>query len=92
VKIAIQATARGRRVGRSCRADRRRLRHKPRCTRTIRVATLIRSAHAGLNKVPFSGRIRGKALTPGRYQATFTATDSAGASASKTLRFTVVRR
>lgn len=92
VKIAIQTKARGRRVGRSCRANSRRLRHKPRCTRTSTVATLARSAHAGLNKVPFSGRIRGKALAPGRYQATFTATDSAGASPSKTLSFTIVSR
>ena len=65
VKIAIQVKARGRRVGRSCHADSRTLRHKPRCTRTITIATLIRSAHAGLNKVAFSGRIRGKALMPG---------------------------
>jgi len=73
-------------------ADSPRLRHKPRCTRTITVATLLRSAHTGVNKVPFSGRIRGKALMPGRYQATFTAADSAGASPSQTLSFTVVRR
>jgi uncharacterized delta-60 repeat protein len=92
VKIAIQVKARGRHVGRSCRANSRRLRHKPRCTRTITVVTLVRSAHAGLNKVPFSGRIRGKALVPGRYQATFTALDSAGTSLSKTLSFTIVSR
>ncbi len=92
VKIAIQAKTPGRRVGRSCRANSGRLRHKPRCTRIITVATLVRSAHAGLNKVPFSGRIRGKALTPGRYQATFTAADGAGASPSSTLSFTIVSR
>ncbi len=92
VKIAIRARARGRRVGRSCRAESRRLRHKPRCTRTVTVATLTRSAHAGLNKVAFSGRVRGKALAPGRYQAIFTAVDSAGASAPKTLSLTIVRR
>jgi uncharacterized delta-60 repeat protein len=92
VKIAIQAKARGRRVGRSCRAASRRLRHKPPCTRTITVAALVRSAHAGLNKVPFSGRIRGKALRPGHYQATFTAADSAGAAPSKTLSFIIVSR
>jgi uncharacterized delta-60 repeat protein len=92
VKIAIQTKAHGRRVGRSCRANSRRLRHKHRCTRTITVATLVRSAHAGLNKVPFSGRIRGKALTPGRYQAMFTVAGSAGAAASETLSFTIVSR
>lgn len=92
VKIAIQKKTPGRRVGRICRANSHKLRHKPRCTRTITVVTLVRSGHAGLNKVPFSGRIRGKALAPGRYQATFTATDSAGASPSKTLSFTIVSR
>jgi uncharacterized delta-60 repeat protein len=92
VKIVIQTKARGRRVGRSCRANGHKLRHKPRCTKTITLATLVRSAHAGLNKVSFSGRIRGKALKPGRYQATFTAVDSAGASPSRTLSFTIVRR
>jgi len=92
VKIAITTKARGRRVGRSCRPDSRKLRHKPRCTRTITLATLVRVAHAGINKVPFSGRIRGRALKPGRYQARFTAIDSAGASRPKTLTFTIVRR
>jgi hypothetical protein len=42
--------------------------------------------------VAFGGRVRGKALGPGRYQATFTAVDSAGASSPKTLSFTIVRR
>ena len=40
---------------------------------------------------PFSGRIRGKALRPGRYQAVFTAAHSAGVSPPKTLSF-IVRR
>lgn len=91
VKIAIRTKARGRRVGRSCRAESQKLRHKPRCTRTITIATLTRSAHAGLNKVAFSGRVRGRALAPGRYEVTFTAVDSAGASPPKTLSFTIVR-
>jgi uncharacterized delta-60 repeat protein len=92
VKIAIQTRARGRRVGRSCRPARRRLRHKPRCTRTVNIRTLSRSAQAGLNKVAFSGRIGSKALPPGHYQVIFTAVDSAGASPPKTLSLTVVRR
>lgn len=92
VKIAIQTSARGRRVGRSCRAESRRLRSRPRCTRTITIATLTRTARAGLNRVAFSGRIRGRALRPGHYQAAFTAIDRAGASPTRTLRFTVVSR
>ncbi len=92
VRIAIQTKTPGRRVGRSCRAEARRLRHKPRCTRTITIATLTRLGHPGLNKVPFSGRIRATALPPGLYQVSFTAVDGAGASPPKTLSFTIVTR
>lgn len=92
VTIAIQTNARGRRVGRTCKPDARRLRKRPRCTRTITIAWLNRTAHAGANKLAFTGRIRGKALKPGHYQAAFTALDAAGASPSKLLRFTIVKR
>jgi hypothetical protein len=53
---------------------------------------LTHLAHPVLNKVAFSGRIAGKALRPGRYQATFTARTSAGASPPQALSFTIVRR
>ena len=92
VNIAIQSSAPGRRVGRSCRPDGRRLRKRPHCARTLLIGTLARSAHAGLNRVAFSGRIGRKALKPGRYRAVFTATDAAGASLPRTLSFTVVKR
>jgi hypothetical protein len=42
--------------------------------------------------VAFSGRLGGKALAPGRYQASFAAADSAGASPPETLSFIIVRR
>ena len=92
VKIAIQTKTKGRLVNGRCKPDSRRLRHKPRCTRTLTTATLTRTGHAGLNRVPFSGRIRGKALIPGRYQAVFTATDIAGTSRRRSLKFTIVTR
>jgi hypothetical protein len=92
VKIAIQSTARGRRVGRRCKPDSPRLHHKPSCTRTITIATLTRTARAGINRVAFTGRIRNKALTPGRYRAALTAIDAAGASVPRSLSFTVVKR
>ncbi len=91
VKIAIQRRARGRRVNGSCKTPTHKLRHKPRCTRTIKIATLSRTGHAGANKVAFSGRIRGKALKPGNYRAVFTATNGAGPSSPKTIAFTIVR-
>jgi hypothetical protein len=92
VKIAIQTTARGRRVGRSCKRESRELRHKPRCTRTVTVATLSRTSHYGHNKIAFSGRIGGRALKPGHYTAVFTAIFAAGVSPRQSLSFTIVRR
>lgn len=92
VKIAIQTKTGGRRVGGRCLPDARKLRHRPRCTRTATVATLTRTAHAGLNKVAFTGRIRTRALKPGRYTAVFTPVDAAGTSSSGTLSFAIVAR
>jgi hypothetical protein len=92
VKLAIQAAVRGRRVGRSCKRESRKLRKRPRCTRVLTVATLTRSGHTGLNKVAFSGRVGGKALKPGHYRARFTAVNVAGASPIRTLTFTIVNR
>ncbi len=36
-----------------------------------RCGTLIRHAHVGANSIALSGRFNGRALTPGRYRATF---------------------
>ena len=92
VKLAITRRAKGRRVGHRCVPATRRLRSKRACTRNITVATLTRSAQAGLNRLPFSGRLRSRALAPTRYEAVFTAADSAGVSAARALAFKVVRR
>jgi hypothetical protein len=92
VKIAIQAKASGRRMGRTCRPDSPRLRRRPRCVRTVSFGTLTRTAGAGANRVAFSGRIGRRPLQPGRYQAVFTASDAAVASPSRSLSFTIVQR
>jgi hypothetical protein len=92
VRITIQTTARGRRVHGKCRAETKRLRRRPRCTRVLTVATLTRVARKGPNKVRFSGSINGRALSPRRYKAVFTAIDAAGASPPQSLSFTIVRR
>jgi hypothetical protein len=91
VRIAIRKTATGRRVGRLCLPNTRARRTRPRCLRTITVATLTRTARPGLNRVAFSGRIRGRALAPGRYRAVLTARNSAGTSAPRSLGFRIVR-
>ena len=92
VKIAVQTIVQGRRVGRTCKADSRKLRHSTRCARTVTVATLTRTAHTALNKVPFTARIRGRALRPASYVAVFTPVNGAGASAPGDLGFTLVKR
>jgi hypothetical protein len=92
ITIVIARIDHGRRVGHSCRPDTRLLRNKPGCTRTTTIATLTRTAHPGLDRVQFTGRIRGKALGPSRYEAVFTASDAAGASPPQTLLFTVARQ
>jgi len=57
------------------------------------MGTLTRNSRRGANSIAFSGRIAGRALKPGRYQATLTVTDGAkNTSRRKTLTFTVARR
>ena len=91
VTIRIQRLVAGRRVGQSCRYPAARLRHAPHCIRAIPATTLTEPGHAGLNKIAFSGRVRGRALAPGRYLARFVAIDRAGASTAQTLHFSIVR-
>jgi hypothetical protein len=57
-----------------------------------RRGTLHRDGQAGANTVSFTGRIGKKALRPGRYRATMTAANAAGASDPQTTTFRVVRR
>jgi virginiamycin B lyase len=83
VTIVIAQPRAGRRVGKSCRAPSKSNRHRARCTRYVTVGTLKRRALQGPNQIAFSGRVGRKPLRAGGYQATATATDSAG--------FTVVR-
>jgi hypothetical protein len=85
---AIGQVRRPRRVlsRRRCRAPR-----SPRtCQRFTTVVTLTRNAKKGLNAVPFSGRIRGKALAPGRYRAVFTPRSGRVAGKAKTVAFRIV--
>ena len=53
-------------------------------------ATLRRTARKGLNRIAFSGRIRGHALPAEFYRAAFTATNAAGTSTLRALSFRIV--
>ena len=91
VTVRIQRKLPGRRVGRVCKPPSRLLRFRPRCTRLVTKAVLRRTARVGLNRIAFSGRIRGRALPAGYYRAAFTAANSAGTSAPRALNFRIVR-
>ncbi len=59
--------------------------------RFLKVTTLSAQKQAGKGSTPFSGRVKGKPLKPGKYQATIVATDSAGqASEPRQLSFQIV--
>jgi glucose/arabinose dehydrogenase len=79
VRIRIERRATGRRSGRACVRPRKRLRERPSCVRLLPVGTLVRRGQpAGPGSVGFSGRLRRRALPPGRYRAVVTAVDAAG--------------
>jgi hypothetical protein len=46
----------------------------------VAAGSFSKSRKTGANKVSFTGRIRGRALKPGRYRLTLSATDPAGNS------------
>ncbi|HMJ02730.1 MAG TPA: PKD domain-containing protein, partial [Conexibacter sp.] len=79
--------------GVTCARPSRRLRRARarRCTRSIPAGALTRRGSPGSNAVPFSGRVGRRALAPGRYRATFTASADGSAGAPRTLSFRVVR-
>ena len=93
VRIAIARKSTGRRNAKGCVAPSAKLRKAKKCIRLTVQGTLTRTSRQGANTVAFSGRIGSKALNPGRYQATLTATDAAkNTSKPKTIFFTIVRR
>lgn len=92
VTVALSRPAAGRKVGRACRKPTRKLRKKRACTRWVAAGTLTRRGlAAGRRSLAFSGRVGRRALAPGRYRATLTASNAAGRSRPVTLAFTVVR-
>ena len=57
----------------------------------IKVTTLPAEKQSGRQSTPFSARVKGKPLKPGRYRATIVATDAGGqASAPHQLSFTIL--
>ncbi len=89
VTVAFVREESGHRIGKSCVVGRRGA-GKPACVRTYVAMMLGRRARNGLNRLLFTGRIRGRALQPGAYRATFTGESLAGSSTPSTIAFRVV--
>lgn len=82
-----------RRKGRARARRLRALKKRRTCAAYKRRGTLTRNGKAGRNSLAFSGRIGRRALKPGRYRATFRATDAAGnRSAARRITFRVVKK
>lgn len=91
VTIWIKRLVSGHRIGGVCRPVPRH-RHAPRCTLTLLVGALRQRGVSGLNRIPFSGRLNGRALTPGSYVAVFGADNGVMVSKLRTLPFTILGR
>jgi len=81
----------GHMIGKSCVVGRRGA-GKPACVRSHVAMMLGRRSRTGLNRLLFTGRVRGRALHPGAYRATFRAESLAGTSAPSSISFRVVAR
>jgi hypothetical protein len=77
VAFTIERALKGRRVGGKCRKQTAGNREKKRCTRfKVLKGGFSHPGAAGLNSFRLSGRVRGKALRPGRYRLVGRAGDS----------------
>jgi hypothetical protein len=83
VKLSITKSTSGRRVGGRCVKPSRSNRRRPRCTRTIAVATRSATLAAGTSSLALPK------LPPGRYTVSLIATDAAG-NRAKAVRATLV--
>jgi len=94
VRFRVARALGGRRVGGRCVRLTRSNRRAPRCVRyrLLRGSFSVRGV-TGQNRFRFSGRLRGRKLTPGSYRLRGAATDAAGnRSAPKRVNFRIVRR
>ncbi len=94
VRITVERKAKGRRAGGRCVKPTRKLRGRKSCTRWVKAGRAFdrKGLTAGAQRIPFSGRIGRKALAPGSYRMTVSASVTPGPRpyVAKTARFTIV--
>ncbi|MBN9621493.1 MAG: hypothetical protein J0H06_00835 [Actinobacteria bacterium] len=92
VTVSVSRKASGRRAGNKCVAPGRAKPGAAKCARYLPKGRLSVTGRAGANKSAFTGKVNGKSLTPGTYQASLSARDAAGnTSAAATAAFTIAR-
>jgi len=95
VRFEVERVVAGRRVGGRCVAAVRSKRSAPRCTRyPLLRGSFSRAAGSGRSAIRFSGRLRGRKLSAGRYRLRAVATDAARNKSSprRSRTFQIVRR
>jgi acid phosphatase type 7 len=92
VRVTISRRFRGRRVGGRCRRVRGTRRGAPRCVGFRKVGGFSQQGAAGPNSRRFRGRLGNRRLSPGKFRASFVATDAAvNRSGRKSVTFAIVR-
>jgi hypothetical protein len=92
IERVLPGRIRGRGASRKCVKPTARNRRARRCKRYKRVTALAANEQAGRQSTAFSGRVRRRALKPGRYRARLVATDALGArSAERRIALRIVR-
>jgi hypothetical protein len=90
VTVEMKKVKAGRQVGKKCRRPTKATaKQKKKCDLTEH--RLFRSGKEGKNSLPYSGRVKGKALRPGSYIAVFTAKAPGGKPKSDSAGFRIVR-
>jgi streptogramin lyase len=91
VTMTLTVKAPGRLSGKKCVAPSKAKPGATKCDRQLAKGNLPLDAKAGANQFAFSGKLAGKHLAPGSYQATFVARGAAGnSSPPATAHFTIV--
>ena len=90
--FTVQVKKSGRKLGRRCVAPKRSNLRKKRCHRFVKVGGFAHSGKAGTNRLRFSGRVKRRALTRGRYRLLAVAVDAAGNRSTQLRRaFRIIR-
>ena len=91
LSLAFTQKHAGRILAHRCQTPTKKTRRKPRCTRTLTIATLTATGHAGLSQLPFKGHIpHARPLRPGIYSLVITAHAFGSTSRPRTLSFTIL--